>query len=302
MTPSQLALLLVLLPLSAFAAVLVGVWACARTARWLERREAMDEHQASLVGAVPPAGVLGRAWGCLLETWWQSVAFGLQAAHALLPRRREAPSAAGGPPVLLVAGYLENAGIMRPLARRLRARGFQPVLVDLPSTLAPLADNVAFVAARAREVAAASGYARVGYVGHSMGGVIGRAAALADPDVPLATVVSIASPHRGTHLARFGLGMSARDMRIGSAHCHGHAPGRCAAVSVHTVVSLHDNIVSPAWSALLAEGDDVVLPLAVGHVAPLFLPGVAERVAAWLEVADFGVTSGALERVSTLGA
>jgi pimeloyl-ACP methyl ester carboxylesterase len=286
LTIEHLALALLLLPLLVVAAVTFGVWATQRAARSLERGVGRDEAQARAFGAAP-AGALARAAGSAVEGVCQTAAFGLQGLHAVVRLRLAPPRAGGGPPVLLVAGYLENAGLMWPLARRLAARGFQPVLVDLPSTLRPIAENAAFVATRAREVAAATGYERVGYVAHSMGGVIGRAAALADPEVPLATVVSIASPHRGTRLARFGIGLSAVDMCVESPHCAAHAPGRCARVPVHTVISPQDNIVSPAWSTVLGEGEDVVLARQVGHVAPLFLPEVAAQVIAWLEAADY---------------
>ncbi len=284
----RLLLLLTLLPFALLAAVTVGVWACARLARWLERVEEKDPHQerAFAVAGAPPA--LSRASGMVVEGVWQTVAFTLQGLHWVVPFRTPTPCPGGGPPVLLVAGYLENAGQMWLLARRLRARGLQPVLVDLPSTLAPIADNAAFVAGRLREVIEASGYRRVGYVGHSMGGVIGRACALLGDDPPLATVITIASPHRGTHLARLGAGGSARDMRPGSAYLSGCAPGRCGAVPVHTVIAPSDNIVSPAWSTILGEGDDLVLTRPVGHVAPLFLAEVTEQVVAWLEAADYG--------------
>ena len=104
-------------------------------------------------------------------------------------------------------------------------------------------------------------------------------------DHRLAAVISLASPHRGTQLARYGIGESARDMTPGSAHMNAYPPSRIGPVPVHTLISGADNIVAPPWSTVLMEGDNVLLDLSVGHVAPLYLEDVAEQVNAWVESA-----------------
>jgi pimeloyl-ACP methyl ester carboxylesterase len=275
------------LPVAAYSAVTAGVAATTYYAVRRGRREHMDPFQERLFLGRPRLTAAARGRGLLSEGFWQTVAFGLQGAHMV--RRFTPPPARseGGPVVLLIAGYMENGGQMWPLARRLAARGFQPVIVDFPSTLRSIQDNVAYLATEVERVRAAVGVERVALVGHSMGGVISRAYVHATPDAPAACVVSLCSPHRGTHLARLGPGASARDMRVGSPHMRAHPPQRRTQVPVHTLISVQDNIVSPAWSTVLIEGENQVLDRPVGHVAPLFLPEVAAQVTAWLEAADF---------------
>lgn len=221
-----------------------------------------------------------------IEGFWSCVGFAFQGAHLLWPwtLRRPAPAPAGATPVVLVAGYLENSGLMWLLGRRLAARGHTVVHVDLPSTLSRISTNSAWLRARVDEVLAATSASRVCLVGHSMGGVVSRTLVLDDPAAPVACVVSIASPHRGTVLGRLGPGGSARDMSPGSDHCLrvGH---RAAQVPVHSIFGLMENIVSPAWSCVVAGGDTVVLDEPCGHVTPLFLGSVEARVHAWLVAA-----------------
>lgn len=283
-----MALLVATLPLDVLAAVTLGVWASARLARRLERDAPMDPFQERVFLGLPRPSLAARAWGMTLEGFWQTVAFGLQAVHGVRRFRMPDVRPDGGPPVVLVAGYLENAGQMWLLARRLQAAGFQPVLVDLPSTLRSIEQNAAFLEGEIAAVCEASGRERVGFVGHSMAGVIARTLVRRQQRPRLASVVTIGSPHRGTRMARFGVGQSPRDMRPESPLLEQHPPAQAGQAPVHTIISTQDNIVSPPWNTVLAEGDDVVLDRAVGHVAPLYLAEVSERVLGWLR-ADLGV-------------
>jgi PGAP1-like protein len=288
----------ILAPAVAVTAVVLGVGLVTILASWLGRHEPQDELQRAAFAAARPRWSQRIVW-IGVEGLWQCLAFSLQGVRALTAfRGPDLRVPAGATPVLLVAGYLENSGLMWPLARRLRAAGYHPVPLDLPSTLAPIATNVSFlcgVIERLRD----EGASEVALVGHSMGGVIGRALAHHETALPLACVVTIASPHRGTHMARLGIGRSARDMRPGSAHMQAHPPSRRGEVPVHTVVGRQEDIVSPAWSALLEEGENHVLDVPAGHVAPLFLPGVAALTAGWLKAAGVrGAVAASLEPVN----
>jgi len=280
--------LVVSAPLLLLLGVTLGVWLNMHLARRMDRRpegRRLDPYQERVFLPHTRNGPGGRAHGLAREGWWQTVTFTLQAWHQLRPFRFPPPTPEGGPPVLLVGGYVENSAVMLALGRTLRREGFQPVLVDLPSTLRSIAQNVAHVREAVLAVRAASGYERIGYVGHSMGGVIGRAYAIAHPDHGLGSIVTLASPHRGTHLARLGLGQSARDMRLDSEFMRAHPPNeRGTDVPIHTLISAHDNIVSPPWSAVLGDGpgEDVLHPAALGHTGILYDQDVHERVVAWL--------------------
>ncbi|MGE0709344.1 MAG: esterase/lipase family protein [Planctomycetota bacterium] len=280
---------LLLLPLLYVVAVTLGVWLNMRFARLCDRLgPGQDPYQERVFAPAEPARAPARLRGVLREGTWQSLAFALQARHFLRPFAFPAPVPGGGPVVVLVAGYVENGGTMWWLGRALLREGLQPVLVDLPSTLRSLDSNVAFVSDRVRSLGRELG-GPIAYVGHSMGGVIGRALVRSRPDHGLSVVVTLASPHRGTHLARLGLGLSARDMSHGSEFMARHTPEERGApgVAVHTLITAHDNIVSPPWSTVLGpgEGEDVLYEEPLGHTGILYQERVVQQVAAWVRAA-----------------
>ena len=289
MTPLLwLALAALALPLLALLwlwSVTCGVWLNMRLARHLERGELPDSVQETVFQTHPRAPALARARGVLREGYWQSVAWTGQALHTLRPFRFPPPRPGGGLPVVLVGGYVENASLMLSLARRLAREGFQPQLLDLPSTFASIESNAAWLAERLAELRASSGYARVGYVGHSMGGVVGRACSLRPDDPGLALVVCMASPQRGTHLARFGAGQSARDMCPGSEFSLRYPPEARGHAPLKALIAREDNIVSPAWSAVLPETETLLLRAPLGHTGILFDAEAHEQVVVWLRQA-----------------
>ena len=201
----------------------------------------------------------------------------------LLPKPRDPGS---GTPILMLPGYTENAGALWWFARKLANRGFRPVLVDFPSTFHRIDSNVAYLAGLIDTLRKESGYDKIAVVAHSMGGVIARTHMLTKEDHGILTLVAIASPFRGTHLARLGaafrLGHSAVDMCPGSAFACRFPPTAAASAPIHSIVGCQENIVSPVWSCVLPGCDTFVLSLPVGHDAPLHLHESYERVEAWL--------------------
>lgn len=295
--PTELTLYLLLAaaaPLVALGAVTSGVGALSLLAWFHGRRDPLDPTQAAVFhGRRFP--LWQRAVWLVVEGFWQCVAFALQLWHQLTRggRRVWVDPAPGGTPVVLVAGYLENSGTMRVLGRRLRARGFRIVHVDLPNTLRRIEKNAASLRETLDEVRRQTGAEAVALVGHSMGGVIGRTLVQQDPPAHLRVVVTLGSPHRGTHVARFGPGPSARDMTPGSDHMRRYPPGRPGPVPVHTLVASQEDITSPAWAAVLGEGEDLLLDAPAGHVGPLFLSRVADQVERWLVAAGVERRQGA---------
>lgn len=279
---SLLIALLVLAPFLVFLGITCGVWLNMRAARFLERRDEQDHWQERVFAAETRAGALARGHGVLREGYWQSVAWAGQGLHRVKPFRFPRPVPGGGLPVVLVAGYVENSSQMVALGRRLAREGYQPVLLDLPSTFSAIEENVSWLAARLAEVRAESGYARVGYVGHSMGGVVGRVCTLRREDPGIAVMISLASPHRGTHLAKVGLGQSARDMEVASAFAKRYPPDAIGHAPIRSVIAREDNIVSPAWSAVLPHAETVLTQAPLGHTGILYDAEVHELVLGWL--------------------
>jgi pimeloyl-ACP methyl ester carboxylesterase len=125
-------------------------------------------------------------------------------------------------PVLLVHGYAANETMWTPLRRALAATGFGHIVSLTYNSFATDPETVAAeLAHQALRALTATGAPQVHLVGHSLGGLIihcalAESAALSSQ---AASVVTIASPHGGTHLARIAPGRCARIMRQGSSSC-----------------------------------------------------------------------------------
>lgn len=125
--------------------------------------------------------------------------------HGLAELRRhigkEAPS--GRAPVLLIHGFAANKSNWTFLRRDLRAAGFDrvdalnynPFTTDVPA----VADAAV---RRARDLMEATGSDRVHLVGHSLGGIVARAAVQLGGLTEAASCVTVASPHQGVAVAR----------------------------------------------------------------------------------------------------
>jgi hypothetical protein len=125
---------------------------------------------------------------------------------------------AAGTPIILIHGVVDNRSVFTLLRRGLRKRGFGRV-VSL--NYSPLTDDIRQIAARLSDLVEAvvreTGYERVHVVGHSMGGLVARYyAQVMHGDRRVHTVVTLGSPHSGTHPARLVPHPISRQMRPGS--------------------------------------------------------------------------------------
>jgi triacylglycerol esterase/lipase EstA (alpha/beta hydrolase family) len=176
------------------------------------------------------------------------------------------------PPVLLLHGYGASAGYWTHLARRLDAAGISHAGIDLAPAAAAIDDYAPLVERAVDALCAATGAPRVAIVAHSMGGLVARAWMRAHGTGRLARLVTLGTPHHGTALARFGLGVNAAQMRaeadgpgawLLSLAASEDAARRALITSIYTQ---HDNIVAPRRSAVLPGARNVAVA-GIGHVA-----------------------------------
>lgn len=129
---------------------------------------------------------------------------------------------AAGTPIVLLHGFADNRSIFNPLRRTLRRWGFgrvttmnySPLLRDVRAAARDLGGLV-------ERLCAETGYERVHVVGHSLGGVIARYyVQRLGGDARVHTLVTLGSPHRGTHLARALPRGVCRQITPGSALLH----------------------------------------------------------------------------------
>ncbi|MDR0224983.1 MAG: alpha/beta fold hydrolase [Burkholderiaceae bacterium] len=166
-------------------------------------------------------GALVPAWSVLAAAWAAEWKLALQVFGWRLPFRADAE--ADGVPergrvgVVLVHGFFCNRAVWAPWLRGLKARGIACTAVTLePAHGAAMDAMVPDLDACVRRMAQATGRAPL-IVAHSMGGLVVRAW-LRDLDGAqrrrlAAHVVTLATPHGGTWMARFAHGLPARDMR-----------------------------------------------------------------------------------------
>lgn len=191
----------------------------------------------------------------------------------------------GQPPVLLLHGYGANSGFWRSFSRRLRHAGISHAAIDLEPVLADIDDYAPLITEAVDRLCRECGSTTVILLGHSMGGLAARAWLRACGSMRVLRVITLGTPHHGSTLAGYGMGINARQMLppagdafswLGALAASEDAARRALFVSIY---SRHDNIVSPQESAMLPGATNVALDL-VGHVALGFDASVGERVLA----------------------
>lgn len=180
------------------------------------------------------------------------------------PRGRPA-----GVAVLVVHGYFSNRGILRGVVRSLATGGARPVYTfNFRGLFRPIEDLAEQLAGEVDLIVRPGGATSVVLVAHSMGGLVARAYLARHGTGSVARLVTVASPHHGTRLAKLGLGANARQMREDSDFLatlrrrEGAAGPACPVTSVYSV---HDNLVSPQATSRLPWARNVALR-GVGHV------------------------------------
>ena len=112
--------------------------------------------------------------------------------------------AAAETPILLVHGIVDNHSVFALLRRALRRRGFTTVsCYDYGLLTRDVVPAARLLGETVEKLAADTGYERVHVIGHSLGGLIARyyVQRLAG-DFRVHTLVTLATPHSGTVLAR----------------------------------------------------------------------------------------------------
>lgn len=172
------------------------------------------------------------------------------------------------PAVVLVHGYCATGAYWLPTFLRLRRRG---LTVVPPPTLEPafggIDEQADALGTHLSDVRARYPGHPIVLAGHSMGGLTARACLAVGGGEAVVAMVTLGTPHGGTHLARFGPGENARQMRPGSDWlvklAHTAPPG---AVPLTAVAAGHDELVTPSRSALPA-GACVHRIVPSGHLA-----------------------------------
>lgn len=188
-------------------------------------------------------------------------------------------------PVILVHGYGCNRGLWLPAVKWLSRKGYRVSALDLHPLHCSIDIYAPAIAHEVERVKAATGSRRVVVIGHSMGGLAARAylrhCEERHQDPGLAALITLGTPHRGTHIAHIGLGENARQMRfrgtwVTQLERHDQQPRGSDAPStalspgcqVVSITSLQDNIVSRPFEQRIARaGARSVVVRRQGHMS-----------------------------------
>lgn len=173
----------------------------------------------------------------------------------------------GRPTLVLVHGYGCSRGVWWFIRRRLEAVGYNVASVSLVPPYTSIGKLVPQLHTRIEAVIAAAGVQQVTLIAHSMGGLVARSYLARHGIAGVNRLITLASPHQGSELARIGIGQNAREMEPGSQWLRdlGADPVKIPFVSVRTP---HDNYVMPQDNQRLPEARDVELA-GIGHLALL---------------------------------
>ncbi len=175
------------------------------------------------------------------------------------------PLPAGRLPVLLVHGYLCNRGLWWWLRRGLRENHIEVATLNLEPPFASIDHFVGQLQQRIESLVAETGAPRVALVTHSMGGLVARAYLQHHGTARVGKLVTIAAPHRGTEVARLGLGRNAREMQPGSIWLRRLNASETPPIALATLWSRADEFIVPHDSARLPGAPEHSL-LALGHI------------------------------------
>ena len=190
--------------------------------------------------------------------------------------------------VVLASGWAKQDFLWVPLAKRLEAAGYDTVCAHFPHNgFGPIEDSAEKIGCVIEEMRPF--YEHLTFVGHSMGGLLGRFLVQHLEMDQIDAYVSLGTPHNGTWLAWAGLwSHSARQMRVGSDFIRGLNetpwPSKIPAMALQAQM---EEIVLPQRHAEISFGKNQVIPWTTHVSLPLAWRTYAE-IYGWLTYGVFG--------------
>jgi pimeloyl-ACP methyl ester carboxylesterase len=222
-------------------------------------------------------GVSQPTWREVGRAWLGETVMALRVFFWRQPYRwREVPDQLDPPReprrgVVFIHGFVCNRGLWTPWLKQLRASGHCFVAVNLEPVFGSIDEYVPSIEQAVVQVTQATGMPPI-LVCHSMGGLAARAWLREMPGAGrVHHVITIASPHHGTWLARFGYQQNSRQMRRDSAWRAAleKSSAESAYAGFTCWYSNCDNIVFPASTATL-PGARNLLVTGAAHVELAF--------------------------------
>jgi len=202
-------------------------------------------------------------------------------AHWLMAQPRARAGMQQPLPIVLIPGIYCNAGSWWWMRRRLQACGLSGVFaITLEHPLASIDELARQLSVQIDRLRAATGALRVVLVGNSLGGLVARAY-LRDLSGAgrVAKLITLGSPHHGSALARWAVGIDGQQLRPGHPWLAklNETESEPPPAPIVSLFSWHDNLVAPRSSAELAQAESIPF-VGIGHLSLLFSDVVAQRL------------------------
>lgn len=189
---------------------------------------------------------------------------------------KRVPDAPDGLPALLIHGYGCNSGYWHAMSKALLKANITHHAIDLEPVIGGIDEYVPIIHRAVEALCTATGHKRIVIVAHSMGGLATRAYLRAHGSARIAKVITLGTPHHGTALAHFGVGLNTHQMRWTASEQEGLSSAWLRKLAADedpaiyrlfvSIYSHHDNIISPQTSSHLPGARNIEFH-AIGHVA-----------------------------------
>lgn len=190
-------------------------------------------------------------------------------------------------PVLLIHGYGCNSGYWHWMSKALCEAHITHYAVDMEPVFGSIDGYAPLVHSAVQRLVTESGHDKIVIVAHSMGGLAARAYLRDHGCANIAKVITLGTPHHGTTIANFGIGINCGEMNwLGRAEEGASSEWLQKLASTEepelravilSIYSHHDNIVSPQISSHLPGADNVPIS-GIGHVALALDPSIQSLV------------------------
>lgn len=192
-----------------------------------------------------------------------------------------------GLPVLLIHGYGANSGFWHHTSKLLAREGISHSAIELEPVLASIDDYTILIHNAVETLCKDCGQNAVIILAHSMGGLAARAYLRSHGLHRTARLIMLGTPHFGSTLANFAMGINAAQMKRQLLSDAGSAANWLQTLAstetpasrsrTVSIFSRHDNIVAPQESAHLPGATNISVDM-IGHVALGFNAQVLQRV------------------------
>ena len=190
-------------------------------------------------------------------------------------------------PVILIHGYGCNSGYWHAMSKTLARARITHYAVDLEPVIGSIDDYVPMVYEAIEQLCQECDTQQVVIVAHSMGGLVARAYLRDYGSRRIVKVITLGTPHRGTALARFGIGHNTRQMLWSVANQEEWSSPWLRRLAARespslyrlfvSIYSHHDNIIAPQTSSHLLGARNIAHG-GIGHVALASHPIIRDEV------------------------